>query len=151
MFAPLGKVCLEDIIYPQMHTPGYNSCIPVATTSDIVLDYHIEFPRFNQPQNKASMTLYIMQCPTSHRSSLKITRLKSRLCKSNTFSDIKKTFFKKTSQKSKKTCGSTIKYNFVFCYMTNYMGFHTTNAVSGYNCTTNQHYVEYSKIIFYAQ
>lgn len=55
-----GKVCCEDIIYPHLHTSGIQLVHTRSTTSDIVLDYHIEFPRFNQPIDKASMTLYIM-------------------------------------------------------------------------------------------
>ena len=64
----LLKVCFEDIIYPHMHTPGYISCIPVAFTSDIVLDTQFEFLRFKQPKNKASMTLlhYVVSHPSAH-------------------------------------------------------------------------------------
>ena len=48
LHVPPEKVCLEDIIYPHMHTPGYFYCIPVAFTSDIVLDQQLKFLRFQR-------------------------------------------------------------------------------------------------------
>ena len=46
------KVCVRAYL-PLLHTPGYRYSIPVAFTSNIVLDTQLKFPRFQEANRQS--------------------------------------------------------------------------------------------------